>query len=269
VLAACLCFKDSAAYLDEWLRFHFVQGFRRFYLYNNGSTDDWRQRIAGWIRGGWVVARDFPGLGVQARIYDDCLAAARGEAAWLAFLDDDEFLFPASDGSLAGVLERYGAHAGVAVSWMIYGSSGAAAAEPRWVTERFLRRAAGADNHVKCVVRPERVVRSHVIGHAFVPAGGFDIVDESGRPISEPLSPSPSAQVLRINHYMVKSWEEWRLRRSRPQADSGIPNIHPESSWRQWDEAWSSVEDRSALRFLQAMRDCTAGGGPAWRCGVD
>jgi hypothetical protein len=254
MLAICLCFKDSAPYLDEWLRFHYVQGFRRFYLYNNESSDDWREVVRPWVDTGLVVPRDFDGKGVQTEMYNDCLAAARGQVDWLAFIDDDEFLYLTNGGSMVDALQPYRDTAGVAVSWILYGSGGADRQDSQWVIERFTQRSATVDTHVKCIVRPDRIERSEVVGHAFRALPGFRVVDERMRTMTEPQSDAPSASVLRLNHYLVKSWEEWRLRRSRPQVNTGLPTVHPEALWRTWDKEWSATTDTSALRYLDSMR---------------
>jgi hypothetical protein len=189
-------------------------------------------------------------------MYDDCIRVARGKVDWLAFLDDDEFLYPSSGGALEAILDGYSGFAGVAVNWMLYGSCGHADSEQTWVIERFTRRGEHPDNHVKCIVRPDRVERSLVTGHSFESIGGYQIVDENRTPMTGPFSTSPSAGILRINHYLIKSWEEWRFRRGRPQVDSGKPNVHPEALWRTWDESWTKVEDRSAQRFVADMQTC-------------
>ena len=59
-LAVCLCFKDSASYLAEWLAFYRAVGVDRFYLYDNGSTDDYRPIVEPYIERGLAV----PGSGV-------------------------------------------------------------------------------------------------------------------------------------------------------------------------------------------------------------
>jgi len=254
MLAACLCFKDSAAYLEEWLLFHHVQGFRRFYLYDNDSTDNWRSIVDPWIRRGLVEAIHFPGLGQQAAMYDDCLARARGEIEWLAFIDDDEFLFAVGDESLADALHCYRDHAGVAVAWVVFGSNGHELAGPDWVLERFPRSVGRPDQHVKCIVRPDRVIRSTTVGHMFQTIPGFDIVDEQKLPLAMPCHPAPSTQRLRINHYLIKSWEEWCFRRLRPCVDTGEMAPTPERAWRDTDHLNSRVDDPGARRFLPAMR---------------
>src|ERR1035437_6111369 len=96
VIAACLCFRDSAAYLHEWLLFHRVQGITRFYLYDNDSADDYLPVLAPWLRDGSVRLRKWPGLAQQRPMFDDCLARADADVEWLAFIDDDEFLFSAN-----------------------------------------------------------------------------------------------------------------------------------------------------------------------------
>jgi hypothetical protein len=253
MIAACLCFKDSAAYLEEWLLFHHVQGIRRFYLYDNESTDDWRPIVEPWIRRGLVEAISYPGAGIQSAVYDDCLQRARGEAEWLAFIDDDEFLFPVGGETLADALQDYGDQAGVAVAWVVYGSNGHEKNSPEWVLKRFPRSVGHADNHVKCIVRPDRVVRSVVVGHMFEVVPPFAIVDERQTSLVVPRNPNPSANRLRINHYMIKSWSEWRLRRRRPCVDTGLVAPNSESDWRGWDPLNSRVEDRGAQRFIPAM----------------
>jgi hypothetical protein len=253
MIAACLCFKDSASYLEEWLLFHHLQGIRRFYLYDNESTDDWRPIVEPWIRRGLAEAISFPGAGVQSAVYDDCLQRARGEVEWLAFIDDDEFLFPVGDEKLSDALHDFRDHAGVAVAWVVYGSNGHEHAGPEWVLERFPRSVGHADNHVKCIVRPERVIRSVVVGHMFEAVPPFAIVDERKAPLEVPRSPTPSANRLRINHYMIKSWSEWRRRRLRPRVDTGDIAPNSESDWRGWDPLNSRVEDRGAQRFIPAM----------------
>ena len=39
-LAASTICRDDAEYLPEWIEFHRLVGVERFFLYDNGSTDD-------------------------------------------------------------------------------------------------------------------------------------------------------------------------------------------------------------------------------------
>jgi hypothetical protein len=258
MLGICLCFKDSAAYLEEWLLFHYVQGFRKFYLYDNESSDAWQSFVEPWVEKSLAETFTYPGQAVQQEIYDDCLRRASGKVTWLAFIDDDEFLFPATGESLGSILAEYETHAGVAISWVLFGSGGAERSSRQRVIERFRASTGIADPHVKCVVRPDRITRSRQIGHSFEPKPGFVIVDENKRLLSESLNPSPTVHRLRINHYLVKSWEEWQFRRGRPQANTGAVTPHSEHQWREWDISWSQREDLSALAYVEKMQRAKA-----------
>jgi len=253
MLGICLLFKDSAQYLEEWLLFHHIQGFRRFFLYNNESSDNWEAVLDPWIKMGAVSVFSCPGTAVQREVYDDCLLRAKDSVDWLAFIDDDEFIYTNDGCSLEAALFDYADYAGIAVSWLLFGSGGIESWERKWVIDRFQLCAGSPDPHVKCIVRPKYVQHSKLIGHVFEPMEGYSVVDENKRPIAVPLNPRPSINRFCINHYLVKSWAEWKIRRNRPQADTGKPTPHPEAAWRGWDASWSSVHNANILRYRQPM----------------
>lgn len=253
-IAACLCFRDSAPYLHEWLLFHCVQGISRFYLYDNDSFDDHKSVLAPWIEAGVVQCRRWPGLGQQQAIYDDCLAKVDSDVDWLAFIDDDEFVFAVDGSPLQRTLCHYENFAGVAVSWLLFGTNGHKAASSDWIIERFTRSASGADPHVKCIIRPARIVRSTCVGHAFEPKPGFAVVDERQRVIEGPFAAEPSCEVLRINHYITRSESELIARRlMRPEANTGRLKPHKLEDWLLWDTWWTTTPNAIATQFIPAM----------------
>lgn len=255
VIAACLCFRDSAAYLHEWLLFHRVQGITRFYLYDNDSADDYLPVLAPWLRDGSVRLRKWPGLAQQRPMFDDCLARADADVEWLAFIDDDEFLFSANLRPLGETLAAYAAHAGVVASWWLYGSGGLQRRTPDWIIQRFTKSAGGPDQHVKCIVRPARIAHATISPHSFVTRDGSMLVDENFRPMSGALNPAPSASVLRVNHYLTKSWEECIERRFlRAEINTGKLKPLTIEQWHEWDGQWSGVDDPVATTFVPQMR---------------
>lgn len=263
MLAACLAFRNAAPYLREWLLFHAAVGVQRFYLYNNDSTDDFA-RVLEPFRGSaspvQVELIAWPGYFQQNAIYDDCLrrATASGDVQWLAFIDDDEFLYATSGESLPEVLRGFEAFASVAVCWQLYGSSGHIHADERWVIRRFTRRAAGPDQHVKCIVQPARIVRAIAGGHLFEPRAGFVGVDEHKRPLTDSLTPSPSTDVLRVNHYLIKSIEEMIARRTSRDIGYGDKAKLPLLEWLRLDRGWNAVEDATAQTVEPRMRELDA-----------
>jgi hypothetical protein len=265
MLAACLAFRNTASYLREWLLFHLAVGFDHFYLYNNDSTDDFAPVLTPFRalthHGAPLIELiEWPGVAQQLPIYNDCLrrAAANPAVGWLAFIDDDEFLYPATDQTMPDVLRAFEPYAGVAVCWQLYGSSGRIHYDDDWVIRRFTRRAGGPDQHAKCIVRPTRVVKALVSGHQFEPQPGFGVVDEKHRPLTTTLNPCPSADLLRINHYLTKSIEELVVRRTSREIDVGDKNKLPLLEWVRLDRNWNAVEDRSAQRLEPRMRQLAA-----------
>src|SRR5215217_1544365 len=118
-LSACLCFKNAAPYVGEWLAFYSALGVEHFYLYNNESTDRYAPVIAPYLDAGAATLVQYPGRGVQQEVYTHCLHAFGRRTRWMIFCDDDEFLFPVEDVPLPLVLMPYERFAGLAVNWML------------------------------------------------------------------------------------------------------------------------------------------------------
>lgn len=253
-LSACLCFQNAAGYLTEWLAFYAALGVEHFYLYNNDSTDRYQPVIAPYLDAGVATLIDYPGRGQQHAMYAHCLSTFGERTRWLMFCDDDEFLFPVNDISLPDALASYETFAGIAVSWMLYGSSGHWERPRGLVVENYAMRFALPDNHVKCIVDPRRVVRPLVVGHQFECVDGQVIVDENGEPMTGPLNPRPSADVFRINHYLTKSRTEMVERRQRIQVNTGAVSPLSIDDWVRLEATWNQVRDPVAARYGDRVR---------------
>jgi hypothetical protein len=178
--------------------------------------------------------------GGQAWVYADALERARGRARWLAFIDIDEFLFSPACECLAPALRAYEPHPGVVVNWQVYGSSGLDAKPPGLVIESFVKRATTnwvRNRRVKSIVDPGRALRPRG-PHFFEYEDGELAVTENHEPVllvesralarrlKQRLQRLPlvetdpyairhssvnqvSVRRLRINHYAVKSRQEF------------------------------------------------------------
>lgn len=219
ILACC---KDEEAYLEEWIEFYRLQGAEHFWLYNNNGTDRSKERIQRYIDQGIVSWIDWPGVKQQLNMYADGIRRAREETRWLAIVDLDEFLFPTAShcslienqrGGVAKLLANYENSAQILVPWYLYGSSGHLKKEPGLVIERFTQRDRNISNFTKAIVRPWCVVVPHV--HSNLVFGRT--VDEHNHPLYYGEHPQ-SADILRLNHYVVKSKEEFIDKKKRGDA---------------------------------------------------
>ena len=219
-LGACTIYRDAASYLAEWIEFHRLVGVERFFLYDNGSTDDHRDVLAPYVDEGIVVVHDWPmpfrgrrgSGGALQRAFDHCLAAHREDARWIAFLDIDEFLFSPTGTALPTLLREYEEYAAVCVSRAEFGTSGHRTRPDGLVIANFVhRRPVRPDDHVpvKSIVDPRRTVLSRG-PHTFDYRQG-SAVDENRRPVEQldwnGLKPVSWSR-FRIHHYGSKSEEE-------------------------------------------------------------
>ena len=219
-LAVCAIAKNEGAYFKEWIEWHRSMGVEKFYIYDNESTDGTRQVLEPYIASGLVEYRYFPGYHCQLAAYDDCLEKYRFEARWLAIIDLDEFIVPIKDYAIPTFLQRFEKFPVVEVNWLIYGSSGAKKKEEGAVMERFKCHSLPEhplNRHVKSIVNPRRVFS--VIGCHEVARISGSAVDSHGHPIKRNFRDrEPQQDVIRINHYAVKSYEEFKTKQSRGRA---------------------------------------------------
>jgi Glycosyltransferase family 92 len=245
-------FKDSAEYLEEWLRFHQEVGFDHFYLYDNASEDAFRDVIEPFVSAGQITLHSWPGTARILSAIEHCLETYRDDCRWMVFLDDDEFLFPAEGEHLPEVLSRYDNYAGVTACWLMFGSSGFRARPPGLVISNYRKRASAVNEHGKCIVQPGRVTTPWALGHAFHCPQGESIVDEKFEAIRGLFPENPSSNILCLNHYVSKSLEEMRWRRSRLPAcaDNFIYTLE---QYLAADAGCNEVEDLRIQRFADRL----------------
>ena len=130
-LAVVAIFKDEARLLREWVEYHRLAGVDHFWLYNNGSTDNWEETIEPYIKEGLVEVTDWPYFppqhpwpGIQVEAYKHGVTRAQGLARWVALIDIDEFILPLVDKTIPECLEKHFPEAdAIYVNWKNFGTS--------------------------------------------------------------------------------------------------------------------------------------------------
>lgn len=219
-LAVCAIAKNEGPYFQEWIEWHRRHGVEKFYIYDNESTDATREILAPYVEAGVVEYTYFPGFKKQLESYDDCLKKHRFDTRWIAFIDLDEFIVPVQDKTIPEFLHRFEGFAAVEVNWLIYGSNGAVKKTLEPVMDRFKCHSKPdhyLNRHVKSIVNPKRVFT--MIGcHEAARISGR-AADSHGNPIKRNFRErTPQQDVIRINHYAVRSYEEFVEKQSRGRA---------------------------------------------------
>lgn len=137
-LSIVAIFKDEAPYFKEWIEYHQLVGVQHFYLYNNGSSDNFNESLEPYVANGLVTLVDWPDQDregwddkqykwvycTQVTAYEDCIKGiGKEETTWLAMIDIDEFLVPTEKATMIEVLQDHDAYSSISILWQIYGTS--------------------------------------------------------------------------------------------------------------------------------------------------
>jgi hypothetical protein len=203
-------------------------GVDHFYIYDDESGDNLRKILAPYIASGIVTyylqANFKPtkfGCNKQLRSYNDAVSNFRNETKWMAFIDTDEFMVPLRHRTIPEFLEDYEDCTNITINWVFYGSGGHEKRKDGWVIERFKRHQSKAIEPYKSILNPRAVVYSHT--HNSCTFGGSTNEKKERCSMLCPWPKAlPSAEYIRINHYRVKSREEYAEKIQRHRGFSGV-----------------------------------------------
>lgn len=256
-LAVVAIAKNESEYIAEWLAFHIASGVEHIYLYDNDSTDSMPEIVEKFVKKGYVTLNKIHGEKQQYNAYTDAIKKYGKECKYMAFIDCDEYLQTVDPhktliGEIERLIARDNAKAGVAVNWVMYGSSNFEEKPDGFCFESFIMRATPGKkgtNCIKSIVRPECVIS---FSHAHVPnfKMGFYNVNTSGNMLNTWSNPVSEYCSMRLNHYFTKSKAQWIKRRSVKRADDGTIRTLDEF----YEHDNNDVVDKSALVYLDKVK---------------
>jgi hypothetical protein len=256
-LAACMTYSNHASYLAEWVEFHLLVGIERFFLYDNGSTDDHRDVLAPYIDEGVVVLHEWPGPSRRYAALDHCVSTYRDDARWIAFFDIDEFVFSPNGTPVPEVLKDYEPFSALGINSAVFLTSGHKARPPGLVIENYLMRRQLKGRAIKSIVDPRRTIRC-VGGHNFVYSSGH-AVDLTKKPVHGPRTEKfvrEGEHILRMNHYFTKSEEELRDKWLAPRPDTKA--LRDPAELDRILETEADKHDEKILIYLPALKEALA-----------
>lgn len=222
--------KNEGPYFKEWLDWHISQGVEKFYIYDNESTDGTRQVLQPYIDKGIVEYVYFPGYRRQLAAYDDWFRKHRYDTRWIAVIDLDEFIVMQGGENILQYLKNMEEYPVVEINWLCYGSSGQKQRTPGGVMERFKRHSLPdhyLNKHVKSIADPRRVYG--MIGCHEVARINGKAADSDGRPVKISWRDrQPIHNKIKINHYAVRSYEEFIEKKGRGRASGRARQLEDE-----------------------------------------
>lgn len=269
-LAVVAILKNEARYLKEWLDYHLLAGVDHFYLYDNDSSDNYNEIIVPYVEAGLVTTKYFPGKSMQFAAYDDAVLNYRFHCRYMAFIDLDEFIYPKSNQRISEVVDEIlsgTAASGLAINWQLFGSNGELKADySRGVLERFTRRAPidwvvpiphrdipGGNAQIKTLANPRRIY-FFTSAHFPIYFEGNYAINERGGVVPNYCNEPVTAEKIALNHYNVKSREEFLAKVNKGRADKST-NYFTVDWFDMYDR--NEVFDDGILRYRAARGNVT------------
>ena len=221
-IVICAILKDETPYLIEWVEHHLSIGIEHFILYDNNSVIPAKQTLEAYVRKGVVEVIDCPITNSpQLKAYTHCLYNMHGRTKWIAYIDLDEFIILKKHHDIHVFLADYDEYAGVCMNWVIYTANGHIEKPEGTVMQNYtepLPYDFPANQHVKSIVRPDYVNT--------VDSSHYPRYDEEYCAVNEKYIYVPRAfsrftnDIVQLNHYFTKSFEEWLKKISKGTSDS-------------------------------------------------
>ncbi len=215
-LSFVIAVKNEAPYIKEWIEYHKLVGVKKFYIYDNESTDNILEVLTPYIQEGIVEYIYWGGKAQQRNMYNHALFNHKYETKWLGFIDADEFVVPVKTNDIPELLKEYDGFSALSIHWCIYGSNNKKKKTKGLVIERFTKRANdnfSRNTEIKSIVNPRFIIGMDVhIPYVF---RSYNPVDENFKKIFSHKNNPFSINKIRINHYYCKSKEEFIAKKSR------------------------------------------------------
>lgn len=220
-LAVAAIFKNDAFYLKEWVEYHRKVGVSHFWLYDDESSDNWREVLQPYIDENLVEVFDWSAcrkqIGkwpqIQIEAYKDAIARASGVSDWIALIDTDEFILPMKEKTVPECLKKhFSKDNAVYVSWLVFGTSGKVLGKGDSLLKKLTSCSPlkhSWNNAGKTIVRPEKVAIDRIwYVHHFPLIDSNEYRSGSGRLMymedDDLSSQGHESKYIRINHYFFR-----------------------------------------------------------------
>lgn len=230
--AICVAAKDQHLDIDEWVVHHEKLGAGKIYVYDDNSDPPMRDQLQTHIQSGLVeyyfIERDNHTTieRPQLWVYTECIQRYRARHQFMAFIDVDEFLFlrDPSVVSLPAMLHEYEAYGGLAVNWVLFGSSGHIHRPKGGTLANYWKCVplSHPENlHVKTIANMDFVAHTSGTPHFFFYNEDKTAVNERFEVVEGPRTHKNVIERVAIYHYVTKSKDEFRSKAAR---GSGMKN---------------------------------------------
>ncbi|MGR3435176.1 MAG: glycosyltransferase family 2 protein [Shimia sp.] len=247
--------KDEGHSLIEWVAFHRMIGFDNVCVYTNDCNDGTDAMLMRLQEMGEVqhFRNDVP-EGGKPQPHALKLGQRNPEiqdSEWIMVMDADEFVsIKAGDGTLDALMREIPADAdAIAMTWLFFGSNGVLDWNPGLVTESYVMSAPHAFRKgwgVKTMFRPKDFLKfgihrpkvqggdsrpdliEKMLATKWVNGSGQELPKEFNLSGWRSTRPTIGRGLVELNHYAVKSYEAYLLRRVRGNVNNKVGKYNSE-----------------------------------------
>lgn len=241
----CLIIKDENKDLLEWIDYHKSIGVTNIIIVDDNSSTSALNDIMPHVWSGFLLhysylTRPMNSRNNQMYAYNYCIKNFASHFSHMGFIDTDEFIVLVNRSStILDLIEPYRAHGGLTLNWKLIGSNGHIKRPNGGVLKNYYK--CKKNKHVKTIVNTEFVIAPKR-PHDFSYHEGFFAVDVNYNRVDGPFNdPKDNLyQVAYVNHYILKSYEDFNQKRLRGSGDGG--RIHPSAFQVLNDSTWDACE---------------------------
>lgn len=238
IAAVCAIALNEEPYIDEWIEYNLFLGFSHIFIYDNSDNNALKDKHSE-----NVTIIHFPGKVKQLEAYTHFTYNYTNVYKWGAFIDCDEFIVLKKHSNIYSLLHDYDSFNGLALNWLMFGTSNKINYENEPVTKRFCYCSNKIHPHYKSILKLKAIDR-FMNPHRATLKNSIT-VDINKQYVYEDTHNLEENNVAVIHHYYTKSEQEFKEKIQRGRADiiqkrstEELINIHSQNNDVFNSEAW-------------------------------
>ena len=244
--------KSEHNYIEEFVKYHLALGFKKIFIYDNEDKPTYGKLLKNYKE---VQVIHFPGITRQiaaTRHFKNKILSRNKHITHVMSMDIDEYILLKKHSNIVDFIHEY-IHSqceAIGINWKFFGDSGNTKKSNEPNTLRFTKCDYFLDRHIKTLYAVKNYIR-HIDPHQVKLSRGHT-KSTSGKIINGPFNYELYNDVIQINHYKGKTWEEFQQIRKRGRSDI-IPK-EPENVLFNFNFVnRNDVEDLSAYNFYKSV----------------
>jgi hypothetical protein len=236
VALVCIA-KMEDFYIKEWVLYHKKLGFDDIIIYEN----DWICNL----EHDFIKKIKYDGIARQISAYNDFIKKYKTKYDWVAFFDVDEFLVLKKHQNIKDFINEFNNPYGIGINWVFFGACGrlTRSENSNSLIKQFTIRQKDVDKHIKTILNLQS---DSIMVSPHYP--NVKIMNTAKNYFTGPFNENGTDDIAQLNHYHHKTFDDWKDRCVRSQADTGIPK--KESDWIRTQYDFCDVEDLHILNFM-------------------